>query len=180
VLREPNIIALTLTNYTVLRIAIGAAILAACLATNLLALAQSGPGWEVPMDVVIKLTRGPSFIVVLIIIAAAALFQVRALGNVPRSAIIGTVAVLVTAVFLTGIIFFSEPAQWPSRHPNASAVAKILPWPAFIVSGVVFWLVGFYCVGSSSYRGGLRAVMVIMAAIIGVLFFIGGIYAFLI
>jgi hypothetical protein len=171
--------ALTLTNYNALRIAIGSAILAACLATSLLGHAQSGPGWEVPIDVVIKLTRGPTFVVWLIIIAAAALFQARALGGIPRSAIIGTVAVLLTAVFLTGLILFSEPAQWPSRHPNASAVAKILPLPAFIVSGVVFWLVGFYSVASPSYRGGLRAVIVIVASTIGVLLFVAGIYAFL-
>jgi hypothetical protein len=176
---DQTIIALILPTYKALRIAIGSAVLAACLATNLLARAQSGPGWEVPADVVRALTFGPSFTVALIVVALVALFAACSLGNIPRYAIIGTVAVILTAVLLTAIVIFSEPAQWPVRHPNASAVARVLPLPAFVVSGVVFWLVGFYCVASSSHRGALQAVVAIMASIIGVVLLIAGIYAFL-
>ena len=164
----------------VLRIAIGSAVLSSCLAANLLALAQSGPGWEVPVHVVMALKYGPFFTVGLIVVALVALFAACSPGNIPRSAIIGAVAVLLTALLLTTILIFSEPAQWPIRHPNASAVASVLLWPAFVVSGVVFWLVGFYCVASSSYRGALQAVMTIIASIIasiiGVVLLIAGIY----
>lgn len=131
------------------------------------------------MDVVIALTLGPYFTVGLIVVALVALPLARPLANIPRSAIIGTVAVLLTAVLLTAILVLSEPAQWPVRHPNASAVARLLPLPAFVVSGVVFWLVGFYCLASSSSRGALQAVMAIMASIIGVVLLIAGIYVFL-
>ena len=177
---DQTIIALSLRTLTALRIAIGSAVLAACLAANLLARAQSGPGWEVPVDVVMALTFGPSFAVGLIVVALLALPLARPLANIPRSAIIGTIAVLLTAVLLTAILMLSEPAQWPKRHPNASAVASVLPLPAFVVSGVVFWLVGFYCVGSSPYRGVLEAVMAIIASIIGVVLLIAGIYVFIV
>lgn len=166
----------TMLPFTALRISIGSALLATCVATNLLARAQSGPGWEVPVHVVWALTFGPVVSIVLIVIASVALFFAWTRGNISRSAIISTVVVLLTAVVLTATITFFEPEQWPIRNPNASALATVVPWPTLVVAGVVFWLVGFYGNANSAYRGVLGALFVTLAYAIAVLFFLAGMY----
>jgi hypothetical protein len=122
---------------------------------------------------------GPFFTVGLIVVSLVALLAARLTGNIPHRALIGMVAVLLLAVLLTGILILSEPAQWPLTRPIASAVARVLPLPSFVMSGFVFWLVGFYCIDSSSYRGALQAVIITLASIIGVLLLIAGIDVFL-
>ena len=159
-----------------LRIAIGSGVLAASLALSLIARAQYGPGWEVPSDVVLALEVGPRLTIALIVVASAALVQAVSLGNIPRAALIGTVAVLATSVLLTVTIIQLEPAQWPVRHPNASAVAKVLTWPTIFVSGVVFWLFGFYVGGPPSQRGTLQLIVGIITSLIGVLLCLSGLY----
>lgn len=160
-----------------LRIAIGSALLAICVATNVLGRAQSGPGWEVPNHVIWALSFGSVVAVGLIVLALVAVFLVCTQGNISRTAIISTVAMLLTAVLLTASMVFFEPEQWPTRNPKASAVAMALAWPTLPVTGVVFWLVGFYSIANSSYRGVLGALFVILAYTIGVFFFLGGMYS---
>ena len=170
---------LTMSSSIWLRIAIGSAVLAASLAASLLARAQSGPGWEVPADVVMALTVGPKFTIGLIVIASLALVFASRLGNVARSVSIGTIAVILIATLLTVAISDGEPEQWPVRHANASAVVGVLFWPTLILSGVVFWLLGFYLVAPSSYRGAgqvVGAIISIIASIIGVLLCLAGLY----
>ena len=160
-----------------LRIAIGSGVLAASLALTLISRAQYGPGWEVPSHVVLVLEVGPRFAIALIIVAAAVLIYAVTVGDVPRAALIGTVTLLATAVLLTATIIQLEPAQWPVTHPNGSAVARVITWPAIFISGVVFWLLGFYFGGPSSRRGILQHVVAIITSIIGVLLFLSGLYA---
>ena len=160
-----------------LRIAIGSSVLAASLALSLVSRAQFGPGWEVPSDVVLALEVGPRFTIALIVVASAALVQAVSLGNIPRVALIGTVTVLATSVLLTVTIIQLEPAQWPVRHPTISAVAKVITGPTIFVSGVVFWLLGFYFGAPSSRRGILPLIVGMITSIIGVLICLGGIYA---
>ena len=160
-----------------LRIAIGSAVLAASFALSLVSRAQFGPGWEVPSDVVLALEVGPRFTIALIVVSLAALVQAVSLGNIPRAALIGTVAVLATSVLLNAIIIQLEPAQWPVRQPTISAVAKVILGPTIFVSGVVFWLVGFYFGAPSSRRGTLQLIMGIITSIISVLLCLCGIYA---
>ncbi|HKY42273.1 MAG TPA: hypothetical protein VJM50_04210 [Pyrinomonadaceae bacterium] len=160
-----------------LRIAIGSAVLAWALALSIVSRSQSGPGWEVPSDVIVSLDIGPRFTIALIIVATAALIQAVSLGNIPRAALIGTVTVLVTSVLVTAVIIQLEPAQWPVRHPKVSAVARLITWPTIIVSGTVFWLFGFYFGAPSSMRRPLQLFVGIMTSIIGVLLCLAGLYA---
>lgn len=160
-----------------LRIAIGSSILAASLALSLVSRAQFGPGWEVPNDVGLALEVGPWFTIALIVVASAALVQTVSVGNIPRAALIGTVTVLATSVLLTVTIMQLEPAQWPVRHPTISALAKVITGPTIFVSGVVFWLLGFYFGGPSSRHGTLQLIVGIITSIMGVLLCLCGIYA---
>ena len=162
-----------------LRIAIGSAVLAVSFAAALLSRAQSGPGWEVPTDVVMALSVGPKFLIGLIVVGSVAFLCAGRMGIIPRSVSIGTTAMLLISALLTVTILAAEPEQWPVRHPNASAVVGALLWPALVVSGVAFWLLNFYFVAPSSYRGALQvvgAIISIMASIIGVLLCIAGLY----
>lgn len=160
-----------------LRVAIGSALLATCVAMNVLGRAQSGSGWEVPQQVMWALTVGPVVGMVLIVIASVTLLVAWAGGNVSRFATISTVAVLLTSVVLTVTMMFFEPEQWLSTNPNASEVAAALMWLIIPVAGFVFWLVCFYGVANSAFRGVLGALFVITAYTIGVIFFLAGMYS---
>lgn len=120
---------------------------------------------------------GPRFTIGLIIVASSALILALTIGNIPRAALIGTVTVLVTAVLLTFTIIQLEPAQWPVRHPNASAVARVVTWPTIFVSCVVFWLLAFYFGGPASQRGTLQLVVDIITSIIGMVLCLAALYA---
>jgi hypothetical protein len=158
-----------------LRIAIGSAILSACLGISLIGRAQHS-SFEVPGDVVLTLAVGPRFTIALIVVASVALLLALRLRPIHHLALIGTAIVLLTSVLLTITIIFFDPAQWPVRLPNASAFVGVMTGPTIVVSGVVFWLLGFYFALPSSHRGTLQAALIITASTIGAFFGMAALY----
>lgn len=141
-----------------LRLGLGTALLALGLSGMLLRIAQSGPDWEVPSAVVAALDYGSILAVALLIGATIGLIHASLAGTLPRLAKGGAAAVLLLAGLSVAAVLLADPAQWPDRRPVLSGLAEVTAFGLFLLSGPVFWLLGFRALPQAPCRRGLPAV----------------------
>lgn len=151
------------------RIGLAAGFLALALTGTLFSVAQSGPGWEVPVRVLQALQIGP--VLALFLALAGWMITRRACrpGAIPTGSRVGSIAVVLAVLAGSALLFLVEPAQWPGRHPALSHAATALPLPVMACCGFGFWLLGFRWLPSAPCRCGVRAILVVAASTVSLL-----------
>src|SRR5687767_6586494 len=107
------------------RLALVAALVSICLIAYVIAHAQSGPGWEVPVAVTTELqtyplvAMGSAFVALLLKLWSSRLVDVGERSN-------GTFAVVLTIAFIYPfMVWFLEPEQWAYQFVTLSFIATI-------------------------------------------------------
>lgn len=125
------------------RLALAAALVSICLIAYVIAHAQSGPSWEVPVAVTMELQRYPVVAMGLAIVALLLKVWSNRLIDVGERAN-GALAVVLTIAFIYPfMVWLLKPEQWPYQFETLSFLASVIFVPVVIVSVVFFWLIGF-------------------------------------
>ncbi len=125
------------------RLGLATSLASICFSAYILARAQTGPEWEVPVAVVEELRTIPRIAIALAIVAAGFYFwqsKLAVLGNLARSK---SLVILLIAFALPFVVWVLEPEQWPFQYEMLSFFASILMIPVWLVCVLLFWLVGF-------------------------------------
>ncbi len=104
------------------RLGLAAALVSICLSAYVIARAQSGPSWEVPVAVVEELRTLPPISMILAIVGAIMFAWIRRLGGVGPAARRGLLLLLLIAFALPFIIWIFEPEQWPFHSTMLSSL----------------------------------------------------------
>ena len=114
-----------------------------CLSAYLLARAQSGPRWEVPVAIMQELRTMPLVALLLAVLGLGFYQWSRRAGRVSRAAQRGFWGAWVIALLFPLLIWLLKPEQWPFQYETLSFIATILIVPTVIASLIFFWLIGF-------------------------------------
>ena len=125
------------------RLGLAAALASICLCAYLIARAQGGPSWEVPVAVMEELRTFPLIALALATFAAVIYFWRRGNLAVGASARAAFGVILVLAFVFPIAIRVLQPEQWPYRFVTLSFLATLLVAPIWIASLVCFWLIGW-------------------------------------
>lgn len=125
------------------RLALLAALVSVALSAYVVAHAQTGPSWEVPVAIVEELRTFPRLSLVLAVVALALYFLASRFSGINLRALRWFAIVLVVAFLYPLVIWFFEPEQWPFRYETLSSIALIQVVPVWIGAVVLLWLAGF-------------------------------------
>lgn len=125
------------------RLGLAAALASICLCATVMARAQGGPSWEVPVAVMEELRTWPLMALALAIFAAVMYFWGRRTANIGKGARDAFGIVLALAFISPVAVWILQPEQWPYRFVTLSLIVTILVVPIWIAAVVCFWLIGW-------------------------------------
>ena len=125
------------------RLALLAALGSVALSAYVVAHAQTGPSWEVPVAIVEELRTFPRLSLVLAAVAVVIYFWAGRFSGINVRALRWFAIVLVLAFLYPLAIWLFEPAQWPFQRETLSSIALIQAVPVWIGAVVLLWLAGF-------------------------------------
>ena len=131
------------------RLALLLVLVSCCISSYVIARAQTGTRWEVPVAIVELIRTWP--LVALILAASGLLLYLCSwlAGRVSGTAQGSFFAVLVMAFSLPFIIWYLHPEQWPYRFPLLSLFAVLQLAPMIVNAVICFWVIGFRWVRTS-------------------------------
>lgn len=125
------------------RLGLAAALASICLCATVIARAQGGPSWEVPVAVMEELRTFPLVALALAIFATVIYLWGRGKPGVGASARSAFGVVLLLAFVFPVSVWLLQPEQWPFRFVTLSLIATVLVAPIWIAAVVYFWLIGW-------------------------------------
>ena len=131
------------SDWLLFRLGLVAVFTSICLSAYVLAHAQTGPSWEVPVAILQELRTVPIVALLLAVVALGFYLGSRRLGRVEPAALRGFWIAWVIAVIFPLAIWLGRPEQWPFQYVTLSFFAMILVVPTVIASLFCFWLIGF-------------------------------------
>ncbi len=108
-------------NKPLFRLGLAASLLGLCLLSHLLAFAQTGPGWEVPLAVMTQLTLLPR---VSLTLGVASLLLYK---NTPRNLRAGYLILSILCLTLSLLLPLLHPEQWPGSLLSTLAMIQVIP-----------------------------------------------------
>jgi hypothetical protein len=122
--------------------ALALALISICVSAHVIAHAQSGPGWEVPVAVMVELQTFPPVAMLMVVVAILLYFWSLQYGSIHGGAQFGFWVVALVAFAFPIVIWLFKPEQWPFQFVTLSFFASILLAPMVILSLLLFWLIG--------------------------------------
>lgn len=129
-------------NKPLFRLGLAASLLGLCLLSYLLAFAQTGLGWEVPVAVMTQLTLLPRVSFALALFGLIAYFPRSRQKDTPRNVRAGYLILSILCLTLSIVLPVLHPEQWPGQFPILSTLAQCQMFPAWIICGVSYWRMG--------------------------------------